>query len=487
MSSPKSERTAALEEHEDELPGTPTARPSPEQPQQTPDGHHSTSPNKQRHSDEYAGSSEGAETGPPDGTPSGLASDRVTQASDSQHPSSNDDEFSFSKFDGSRQAPSATAAQNQPDALHQAESSYNREEYQSEIDAQIYSEASMSDIPSECESPAPKHTGHQPPSSGRPSHHSQEIKTGVERRGFSPGELRSVLSQPSASRVFKPRMIPAARGSNLGRSKCMQHPSQLPLVAEGSTDDTADLLKVVSFKFNEKAQKLQNAFSIEREELQYEVQQIRSERDAIHEQLESCKAQCKDLANTVGAHQARLRRAKDLAKFLEGIGNDLQSFRKEQEKYKATIVQAREVDLVDFEERLAARQQLEQQLETAKMTLEKLVATKDCEIQVVVEHRDSLQRQLEDRIGQLAEERDRSLRLQQRIDSLETSNRNGVESSVSQFQEALERRYSTLTQQQDTLAVDIAGLQAALVDLASSTNQEDHAAILAALTKTEHR
>jgi chromosome segregation ATPase len=97
-------------------------------------------------------------------------------------------------------------------------------------------------------------------------------------------------------------------------------------------------------------------------------------------------------------------------------------------------------------------------LSHSKVTLEKLLDAKGFELQSVIQHRDMLRSQLDERIGQLVEERDARMRLEQLVGQLRLDGRVSLTASLEQVTTSLVSKMSGLDQQGDELAIGIADI-----------------------------
>ena len=284
---------------------------------------------------------------------------------------------------------------------------------------------------------------------------------------------QSVFADPvrntMAKRAFLPPRKPAPdRGLNstAARQQHLVHASPGPprprvTAPVSPPDETQDLLDVVAYKFKEKEQSLQRAFSADQRKMQSELQQAYHENETLRSQVAAFEEQCHQSESAISKYRSQIGKAKGLQKFLDGLGNDLHSLKRSYDIEKvnfAVRIEASETEIERLECSLAGKDEFETMLSHSKVTLEKLLDAKGFELQSVVQHRDMLRCQLDERIGQLVEERDTRMRLEQLVGQLRLDGRLSLTASLERVTTSLVSKMSGLGQQGDELAIEIADI-----------------------------
>jgi predicted nucleic acid-binding Zn-ribbon protein len=226
-------------------------------------------------------------------------------------------------------------------------------------------------------------------------------------------------------------------------------------------DETQDLLDVVAYKFKEKEQGLQRAFSADQRKMQSQLQQAYDENETLRSQVAAFEEQCHQSEAAILKYRNQIGKAKGLQKFLDGLGNDLHSLKRSYDIEKvnfAVRIEASETEIERLECSLSGKDEFETMLSHSKVTLEKLLDAKSFELQSVIQHRDMLRSQLDERIGQLVEERDTRMRLEQIVGQLRLDGRLSLTASLEQVTTSLVSKMSGLGQQGDELAIGIADI-----------------------------
>jgi chromosome segregation ATPase len=166
------------------------------------------------------------------------------------------------------------------------------------------------------------------------------------------------------------------------------------------------------------------------------------------------------------------------------LGSDLHSLKRSYDAEKGSFakrIEISETEITRLESTLASKNGFESMLSHSKTSLERLLEARGFELQSVVQHRDMLRSQLDERIGQLVEERDSRLRLEQLVAELSGSDRASLTTSVEQCKTSLMSKFGELGRQDDQLILDVAGLQDAVRRLAErpSVSSDDFDAIKA--------
>ena len=359
---------------------------------------------------------------------------------------------------------------------------------QYQVDEQIMREASMSDglegeLSSEARSDDVVYVGGNSVTSNTTeranvTRHAQMSQPAVRSMVSS---RQSVFAGPvretTAKRPFPPSHKPAPQhGLNLTVAKQQPrvHASPGPprpraTATVSPPDETQDLLDVVAYKFREKEQSLQRAFFADQKKMQSELQQAYEENENLRSQVAGFEEQCHQSEAAISKYRSQIGKAKGLQKFLDGLGNDLHSLKRSYDIEKvnfATRIEASETEIERLECSLAGKDEFETMLSNSKITLEKLLDAKGFELQSVVQHRDMLRSQLEERIGQLVEERDTRARLEQLVGQLRLDGRLSLTASLEQVTTSLVSKMSGLGRQGDELAVEIADIHHSIESLA---------------------
>ena len=285
----------------------------------------------------------------------------------------------------------------------------------------------------------------------RQSDFADPVRDSIARRTFahSPKPTPDLRLYPNA--VLQQPRIHASTG----------RPAQRVTALVTSPDETQDLLDVVAYKFREKEQSLQRAFSTDQRKMQSELQQAYTENETLRSQVAAFEEQCNQSEGVISKYRDQIGKAKGLQKFLDGLGNDLHNLKRSYELEKITFavrIEASETEIERLQCSLAGKDEFEIMLSHSKITLEKLIDAKSFELQSVIQHRDMLRGQLDERIGQLVEERDTRMRLEHLIGQLRLDGRVSLTASLEQVTTSLLSKMAGLDQQGDGLAIDIASL-----------------------------
>ena len=368
--------------------------------------------------------------------------------------------------------------------------SAHKDHAQYQVDEQITREASMSDgLERELSSEAPgddgmhlranEATSYMSERASVPETNYQQVVRPIgrsmvptRRSGFA-DPVRNSMANRRFAQPLKPALDPrlnpfAARQqprvhASPGRSaRRVNAPVSAPVSAAVSApNDTQDLLDVVAYKFKEKEQSLQRAFSAGQKRMQSELQRAYTENETLRSQVAAFEEQCNQSEVAISKYRSQIGKAKGLQKFLDGLGNDLHSLKRSHELEKinfAMRIEASETEIERLECSLAGKDGFEIMLSHSKTTLEKLIDAKSFELQSVIQHRDMLRSQLDERIGQLVEERDARMRLEHLVGQLRLDGRVSLTASLEQVTTSLLSKMSSLGQQGDGLAIEVASM-----------------------------
>ena len=379
--------------------------------------------------------------------------------------------------------------------------SQSNESVQCQLDQQIYQEASMSDGAERSSSPAtqsedviymrashPRYPGHSLSGSAVDETQPQVLQL-PQRRAYPPqdADIRSATVSLT-SRAKYGRSSPAApmhtRRPSTGVMRHRPVPQPRPQ-ARGNAAAPAptqsgiqELLEVVEYKFKQNEQQLRQKFLADSNNSQRELQQAYEENEELHLRLTALENRCNSSEAAVVKYKTQIGKAKGLQKFLDGLGSDLHSLKRSYDAERnvfAERIEASEAEISRLESTLAGKNEFESMLSHSKTSLEQLLEARNFELQSLIQHRDMLRIQLDERIGQLVEERDARLKLEQLVAELRVSERTSLTSSIEKCAESLVSRFGEFRRQDDQLVVDIAGLQHAvktLTERPSITNDD---------------
>jgi hypothetical protein len=391
------------------------------------------------------------------------------------------------------------------DGNHMSAESQAGESVQYQVDEQIHQEASMSDGIERHSNPVaqsenviymganlPRSAGTIPADSVE-GQRSPQVPQPFLRRP----ELRDHISSPGSARLRHDRRAPPevparmpARESSvqvIGRRPAQQ--SQIQSYAQATAPDAAatgmqELLEVVQYKFKQNEQQLRRAFSADSNKLRRELKQAYEENADLHSQLLAFEDRCDRSEAAIVKYRNQIGKAKNLQKFLDGLGSDLHSLKRSYDAEKSSFakrIQISETEITRLKSTLAGKNGFENMLSHSKVSLERLLEARGFELQSVVQHRDMLRNQLDERVGQLVEERDSRLRLEQLVAELSGSDRASLTTSIEQCKASLMSKFGDLRRQDDQLILGVAGLQDAVQGLAErpSVTSDDSDAIKA--------
>ena len=188
--------------------------------------------------------------------------------------------------------------------------------------------------------------------------------------------------------------------------------------------------------FQIKAEECEAEFAAEREILQQNLQQALEAGAATQIELDNILDEKQQLTTTIGEHRSKVAvyeaKIKTFKTFVDGVGRDLDSLRRD-----ANGLRRRSDDIVAEVESQVARnfdayEELDERIKDCKKIKNealKLARDKDGERHHMLLHRDQLQRELDNTVGVLSEERDRCVKLESQLEECEKKLFNMVKSS----------------------------------------------------------
>jgi hypothetical protein len=373
-----------------------------------------------------------------------------------------------------------------------------------QVDEQIYQEASMSHGMERSSSPALQSadviymgTGHlldteNPPSGAAVDQENSEVPRPIpqsSRAGHNASlavqdSLRDDRRAPSglsARMSMRNSHVKEAGSRPVPRSYIhLQQPNTAPAPTPAPAPMSAavqEVIDVVAYKFKQNEQKLRREFDVGINNLRRELQQASEENDDLRSQVEASEVRCDRSEAAIVKYRNQIGKARALQKFLDGLGSDLHNLKQSYDVEKSNFakrIEISETEIMRLESTLTTKNEFERMLSHSKASLERLLEARGFELQSVVQHRDMLQNQLEDRIGQLVEERDTRLRLEQQVAELRNSERSSLAASIEQTATSLMSKFRDLDRQDDQLVVSVAGLQDAIKSLAERPSVSPH-------------
>lgn len=271
---------------------------------------------------------------------------------------------------------------------------------------------------------------------------------------------------PAASRYMRRSSAEAPRRRTVPQAQ--PNPRRNAAAAASTPNGVQELLEVVEYKFKQNEQQLRQKFSTHNSNIQRQLQQAWEENEELRAQVTALQDRCEASEAAIDKYKNQIGKAKGLQKFLDGLGSDLHSLKRSYDSEKRNFterMEASEKEILRLESTLAGKDEFEGMLSHSKTSLEKLLEARGFELQSLVQHRDMLRIQLDERIGQLVEERDTRLRLEQLVAELRASESASLTASIEQCAASLASRFENLCRQDDQLVVDVAGLQQAITSL----------------------
>jgi hypothetical protein len=372
---------------------------------------------------------------------------------------------------------------------------------QCQLDQQIYQEASMSDGIQRSSSPVTQSEDVIYMGANRPRFPEYPLSGPVinetqprvpQQHPYLPQEMNNRSVTASLNRRENERPSPAApirtRGPSAGAVR--HHPVPQPrFQVHGSTNVPApsqsgiqELLEVVEYKFKQNEQKLRQTFLAESNNAQRELKQAYEDNEELHFQIAALEGRCNSSEAAIVKYKTQIGKAKGLQKFLDGLGNDLHGLKRSYDAERSAFaerIEASETEISRLESTLAGKNEFESMLSHSKTSLEQLLEARNFELQSLVQHRDMLRIQLDERIGQLVEERDARLKLEQLVAELRVGERTSLTTSIEQCAASLASKFGEFHRQDEQLVVGIAELQHAVKTLKerSSVTPDDCEAI----------
>lgn len=375
------------------------------------------------------------------------------------------------------------------------------ESVQCQLGQQIYHEASMSDGIQRSSSPAtqseevnymgsnhPRYTEH--PHSGHATNETQS--QAPQRLAYLPQEVHKKSATASVISRANGKSSPEApfhmRRPSIGVTRHRPGPQpqlQAPPTANvyaPSQSGVQELLEVVEYKFRQNEQQLRQKFTADSNNAQRELQQAYEENEELHFRITALENRCNISEAAIVKYKTQIGKAKGLQKFLDGLGSDLHSLKRSYDTERSVFaerIEASETEISRLQSTLAGKNEFESMLSHSKTSLEQLLEARNFELQSLVQHRDMLRVQLDERIGQLVEERDARLKLEQLVAELRVSERTSLTTSIEQCVASLITKFGDFHRLDDQLAVGIAELQVAIKTLTEqpSVTQDDCEAI----------
>lgn len=313
---------------------------------------------------------------------------------------------------------------------------------------------------------------------------------------FPPGPKQKITSAGLAvhnvKRASNRPTVPDPQGTRHSATQSTFHRPPNVTASPGVTDDTAELLEVVAYKFRQKEQSLRTIFSADQNRMQAELARIEHENQMLHAQLAAVQETCDQSEVAIAKYKSQIIKAKGLQKFLDGLGSDFQGLKRsydtERSKFMARL-ELSEAEVMRLESALAAKNEYEDMLTHAKTSLEKLLEAKGFELQAVIQHRDMIQAQLEERVGQLVEERDNRSRLEHLLNELRGHERISLAAAVSRCTEMVSLKLQDLGQVDDQVLLGLSEIHRAVENLSARpwTTPLDFSSLKAQLRETELR
>lgn len=194
------------------------------------------------------------------------------------------------------------------------------------------------------------------------------------------------------------------------------------LHSDHSGSDVDDYLKIYAYKCQQSRRAASRKWAAEREAMQIHLQNTLDAKQALQEELESIHQQKMVLAaaaqqqqDKVHAYEAKVNRFKT---FVDGLGNDVNSLKKEASATRRKGEQLNsEVELCRAEHSALFEQLSACAQKSAQLKDQALRACQEAQSDVQAAHlrNDYLEQQLSERIGLLAEERDRRAQLERQL------------------------------------------------------------------------
>ena len=249
---------------------------------------------------------------------------------------------------------------------------------------------------------------------------SQPQQHGLDHREQTHRALNRVSDQPVSATVSK-------RKSRASWRATAPTPSDSEATSEASPT-IHDWMQIIQYKIREEEEKASAKFATERESLQVELQQTFDAKTVLQGDLDNVLQQKDSLNETVDKQKAKIATLESNIKrfktFVDGLGNDVDALKKE-----ANATRRKSEQLVqEKDDRKAERDALYRQLSDCaeRSTDLKDRALRACQetqsqLQTAVQRSEYMDQQLNEKVGLLAEERDRRAQLERQLASVASS------------------------------------------------------------------
>lgn len=251
--------------------------------------------------------------------------------------------------------------------------------------------------------------------------------------------LHRVSDRPRPPKVSKRKSRGSRRAANL---------SQPELGSASDTSDLNDFFQIIQYKVRQKEQSLTASFVAEREHLHAELQQVVDAKQMLQNELEqvfqhrdSLTAILDKQKGKVAAYESKINRFKT---FVDGLGNDVDSLKKDANATRRKS----ELLTQEKDDRKAERDALFDELNicaerSAQLKTQALKACQEthAELQLATLRADYLDQQLGEKVGLLAEERDRRSQLERQLASVSSSDETVFRALQSNTNDILDKLY----------------------------------------------
>ncbi|KAI6865931.1 hypothetical protein KC323_g4157 [Hortaea werneckii] len=212
-----------------------------------------------------------------------------------------------------------------------------------------------------------------------------------------------------------------AKRRSRGKKSKMTPPIRNNGQSDQSASDIEDYLQVFGYKMHVKKQEAARKHAAERDALLAELQREIEAKSALQEELRSARADRKSLITSVEQQKTRVRtlehKVSRFRTFVDGLGNDMDALKKE-----SGATRRRSERLIqEGEERKAEQHVLLEQLsdcaeKSAQLQSSALKACQETqsELKIAQQQNNYLEQQLNEKVGLLAEERDRRVQQEAR-------------------------------------------------------------------------
>ncbi|KAI6839587.1 hypothetical protein KC340_g12256 [Hortaea werneckii] len=261
----------------------------------------------------------------------------------------------------------------------------------------------------------------------------------IPSRGGQQATSRKMAKRRPRSRISK--MTPPVR--NIGQS-------------DQSNSDIEDYLQVFGYKMHVKKQEAARKHAAERDALLAELQHEIEAKRALQEELRSARADRTFLTTSIEEQKTRIKtlehKVSRFKTFVDGLGNDMDALKKE----SGTTRRRSERLIQEGEERKAEQHVLLEQLsdcaeKSAQLQSSALKACQETqsELKRAQQQNDYLEQQLNEKVGLLAEERDRRVQQEARSVSDAGSNKAVLSALETNHDALLDQLYQIRTLVED--------------------------------------